>query len=200
MNVGVGPTHGTHVFIHSTLCYFKPMLFLHESLCGYFISQRCLQPATPGLLFSSFPGPSMRWNGWRKCQLCFRALELNATLQNQNHKQKGVKIQGAKNSRGKWWWIRNTLSCGGAPSQAPTFTSIEVSSAWLLLSVPCPPDLSSSYSLNGFFGGFSGSCHSLLLVVVLLLDDKSLRQESQVSLLYFAIGHLCPTLLPHCDF
>lgn len=75
--------------------------------------------------------PLMRWNGWKKCQTCFRALELNATLQNQNPKQKGVKIQGAKSNPGKWWWIRNTLSCGGALSQAPTFTSTEVSPAWL---------------------------------------------------------------------
>lgn len=83
--------------------------------------------------FSPFADPLMRWNGWKKCHICFSALELNATLQNQNHREKGMKIPGAKSNHGRWWWIRNTLSSGGAQLQAPTFTSIEVSPAWL----PC---------------------------------------------------------------
>lgn len=83
------------------------------------------------MLISVFSGPLMKWNGWRKCQIYFRVLELRVTLPNQSAQRKGMKSQKTKKNHGKWWWTRNTSSCGGVQLQAPTFTSTEVSQTLL---------------------------------------------------------------------
>lgn len=182
-----------------TLCSFKPMLFLCRSSCEHVISQGWCQPPTPCLLFFSFSDPLMKWNGWRKCQLCFRALGLSATRQNQNPKQKGVKIRGSKSNHGKWWWIRNTLSCGGALLQAPIFTSTEVSPVWLLSRcVPwlptCAGLLFLVFSINCSVLVVSQEiCRVLLFVVFPLLDDKCLS-------VFFAILCRRVSLPPQWDF
>lgn len=91
------------------------------------------------MLISVFSGPLMRWNGWRKCRIYFSVLELRITLLNQSPQQERMKSQKTKKNHGKWWWTRNTSSCGGAQLQAPTFTSTEVSHVLLPFTVSrCP--------------------------------------------------------------
>lgn len=123
-----------------------------------------------------FADPLMRWKGWRKCQMYFRAQELSATLQNQNPKQTGMKIWRTRNSHGRWWWIRSTSSCGGAQLRAATFTSTEVSrhpGAW---------DPGASHVSKLFHsGGFSG-CLPGFPLVVFPLPVSSLTHGSLSSL------------------
>lgn len=154
-------------------------------------SCRSLDTLFYGCMFASvFPGPLMRWNGWRKCQIYFRVLELRITLLNQRLQQKGMKNQRTKRSHGKWWWTRNTSSCGGALLRAPTFTSTEVSHAccfWHMSMVLRHAALCSLYFLNySVLALWKKVCQTL--VYFPLPDDK---------LFIFLLNtcHLCLALL-----
>lgn len=131
----------------------------------------------------------MRWNSWKKCQIYSRVLELKIALLNQRPQQKGMKSRRTKKNHGKWWWTRNTSSCGGAQFPAPTFTSTEVSHVcclWRMSMVLRHAALCSLYFQN---------CSSLALLKICQTLVYFPLPDNKLFIFFLDRCHLCLALL-----